>query len=285
MSAPSDPPPGAARDRQWEWHVPGAVAAEPQEPREPQAPGAVPPGPGGAGRGGLVALAVVAVLVLVVAGLVAVLGGGGGGGSPEGPAAEDCAGAGCGGPTAPGPQSMEIPEGYLGVASLGALTPDPGPPWTPYAGPGADELLAEDAHALEVRHTSTWISYFMVGRLGEFGLVSDPEDLRLTAAEIVDTWVFDYPYSGTTGLARSEPVLTDTRVDSHPAVLLETRVTWDSLDSSPDGYEDVALLLVDPGEDGIFLGVAAVPESGAGAYAGAVDALMQTTFRHGTYLP
>lgn len=289
MSAPSDPPPGAARDRQWEWHVPGAVAANPQEPRGAEAPVSAPEAPGGAprggagGRGGLVALAVVAVLVLVAVGLVAALGDGGG--SPEGPAAEDCEGAGCGGQGTPGPRTMEIPEGYLGVVSLGALTPDPGPPWTPYAGPGADELLAEDAHALEVRHTSTWISYFMVGRLGEFGLVSDPEDLRRTAAEIVDTWVFDYPYSGTTGLARSEPVLTDTRVDSHPAVLLETRVTWDTLDSSPDMYEDLALLLVDPGEDGIFLGVAAVPESGSAAYAGAVDALMQTTFRHNTYLP
>jgi len=230
-------------------------------------------------------MALVAVLALVVVGLVAVLGDGGDG--PEGPGAETCEGPGCGpsGQATPGPRTMEIPEGYLGVASLGALTPDPGSPWAPYAGPGADELLAEDAHALEVRHTSTWISYFMVGRLGEFGLVSDPEDLRRTAAEIVDTWVFDYPYSGTTGLARSEPVLTETRVDSHPAVLLETRVTWETLDSSPDMYEDVALLLVDPGEGGIFLGVAAVPESGAAAYEGAVDALMRTTFRHNTYLP
>lgn len=284
MSTPSDPPPEAARDLRWEWHAPGGVASEPspspQPSGAPQVPGRERPG----GRGGLVAVALVAVLAVVVVGLVAVLGDDGG---PEAPGAEACEGPGCGpaGQGTPGPRTMEIPEGYLAVVSLGALTPDPGSPWTPYAGPGADELLAEDAHALEIRHTSTWISYFMVGRLGEFGLVSDPEDLRRTAAEIVDTWVFDYPYSGTTGLARSEPVLTDTRVDSHPAVLLETRVTWETLGSSPDMYEDVALLLVDPGEDGIFLGVAAVPESGTAAYEGAVDALMRTTFRHNTYLP
>ncbi|WP_026922733.1 hypothetical protein [Glycomyces arizonensis] len=277
-ASPHDVPPDAARDRQWEWHAPQTMS-------ERAAPEPVEAKPGGTpGRGALVAIAVVAVLALAVAGLVAVLGDGG---SPEGPAAEGCEGADCGPETAtsPGPQTMEIPDGYLGVASLGALTPAPGPPWAPYAGPGADELLAEDAHALEIQHTATWISYLMVGRLGEFGLVADPENLREAAAEIVDTWVFDYPYSGTTGLERSEPVLTDTRVDSHPAVLLETRVTWDTLDASPDMYEDVALLLVDPGEEGIFLGVAAVPESGTAHYAGAVDALMQTTFRHNTYLP
>ncbi|WP_026928970.1 hypothetical protein [Glycomyces tenuis] len=275
MSAPSDPPPDTGRDRQWEWHAPQTVAPEPEAPAEAA--------PGGGGRAGLIVIAVVAVLALAVTGLVAVLGGDGG--SPEGPGGEECVGCGPEQGTSPSPQAMEIPEGYLGVASLGALTPAPGQPWVEYAGPGADELLAEDAHAMEIQHTATWISYLMVGRLGEFGLVADPENLRQTAVEIVDTWVFDYPYSGTTGLERSEPVLTETRVDSHPAVLLETRVTWDTLDSSPDTYEDVALLLVDPGEDGIFLGVAAVPESGTANYAGAVDALMRTTFQHNTYLP
>lgn len=274
MSSPSNPPPVAGRDQQWEWHAPETVAPEPQAPPE------TPPG-GSPGRGGLVVLAAVAALIMVVVGLVAVFDGGG---SPE-DADEGCVGCGPEQQASPSPHAMEIPDGYLGVASLGALTPAPGPPWTEYVGPGAEELLAEDAHAMNIQHTATWISYLMVGRLGEFALVADPENLSETAAEIVDTWVFDYPYSGTTGLERSEPVLTETRVDSHPAVLLETRVAWDTLDSSPDTYEDVALLLVDPGEGGIFLGVAAVPESGTANYEGAVDALMRTTFRHNTYLP
>lgn len=289
MTSPANPPPGAARDQQWEWRTPGTIAPgpPPAPPSEPprERPAVRPDGPGP--RGGLIVIAVVAVLAVAAAGLVAAFSGSGGG-SSERPAAEGCEGIGCGGPDADataGPRTLEIPEGHLGVASLGALTPAPGSPWSPYVGPGSDELLADDAHALEIRHTTTWISYFMVGRLGEFGLVSDPEHLPQTAVEIVDTWVFDYPYRGTTGLERSEPALTETRVDGHPAVLLETRVTWDTLDSSPDMYEDLALLLVDPGEGGIFLGVAAVPESGEAQYEAAVDSLMRTTFRHNTYLP
>ncbi|GAB3646216.1 hypothetical protein [Glycomyces tarimensis] len=276
MSSHSDSPPATARDAGWEWHAPSTAPPEP-----PPDPATKPGGPGG--RAGLIAIAVVAVVVLAIVGIVAVLGDGGG--APGEEPAASCEGDDCGPAGTQGPQTMEIPEGYLGVVSLGALTPDPGTPWSLYSGPGADELLAEDAHALKIQHTDTWISYLMVGRLGEFGLVSDPENLSRTAAEIVDTWVFDYPYAGTTGLERSEPVLTETVVDSHPAVLLETRVTWDTLDSSPDAYEDVALLLVDPGDDGIFLGVAAVPESGTAQYEEAVDALMRTTFQHNTYLP
>ncbi|GAB3219073.1 hypothetical protein GCM10027447_00990 [Glycomyces halotolerans] len=230
-------------------------------------------------------LAVVAVMVLVVAGLVALLGDDGE--TPGGPTGPECeAGEACGAhePSLE-PEAMEIPDGHLGVRSLGALTPIPDDGWFDYRGPGADELLAEDAHAVSVSHTDTWISYMMVGRLGEFGLNADPEDLHGTATEIIDTWVFDYPYSSATNVARSEPVLTDTVVDSHPAVLLETRVTWDSLENSPDTYEDVALLLVDPGDDGIFLGVAAVPESGSHRFEPAVEALLATTFQHNKYLP
>ncbi|WP_100449090.1 hypothetical protein [Glycomyces xiaoerkulensis] len=252
--------------------------------RPPTEPVPAEPPPDAGGRGGLVAIVVVAALALVAAGLAALFTGGGDSG---GEAADDCRGAECGAGPSQGlePQEMEIPDDRLGVRSLGALTPVPPDGWTQYRGPGADELLAEDAHALSVSHTDTWISYMMVGRLGEFALEADPEDLHGTATEIVDTWVFDYPYSSATGVARSEPELTDTVVDSHPAVLLETRVTWDSLENSPDTYEDVALLLVDPGQDGIFLGVAAVPESGTQRFEPAVEALLATTFRHNTFLP
>ncbi|MCH7231978.1 hypothetical protein L0U85_14100 [Glycomyces sp. L485] len=272
MSSQSQPAtPAAARVAGWDWQVPRAEAEAPTEAPAP------PRGP----RTGLIVAAVVAALAVAVTGLVAVLGGGG----PPVPESSRCEGADCGQTETEGPRAMEIPEGHLGVVSLGALTPHPGTPWSDYAGPGADELLADDAHALAIRHTDRWISYFMVGRLGEFGLIAEPENLRRAAVEIVDTWVFDYPYSGTTGLEMSDPKLTETVVDSQPAVLLETRVTWDTLDSSPDAFEDLALLLVDPGEGGIFLGVAAVPESGTAHYEAAVDALMRTTFRHNTYLP
>ncbi|WP_199034551.1 hypothetical protein [Glycomyces salinus] len=238
------------------------------------------PAPGTRGRGGLIIGAVVLVLALAVTGAVALLGGDGG----DTPIGGDEPVEG-GVETSLVPQELEIPDGYLGVRSLGALTPIPQDGWHAYAGPGSDELLAEDAHAMSVSHGNNWISYFMVGRLGEFALNADPEDLRSTATEIVDTWVFDYPYSGTTGLTRSEPELTDLVVDTHPAVLLETRVSWDSLDSSPDEYEDLALLLVNPGDDGIFLGVAAVPESGTQRFEPAVEALLDTTFQHNTYKP
>lgn len=239
------------------------------------------PAPGTRGRGGLIIGVVVLALALVVTGVVALLGGDGDGETPIGGGQPTEGGA----ETSLVPRELEIPEDHLGVRSLGALTPIPQDGWHHYTGPGSDELLAEDAHAMRVSHGNNWISYFMVGRLGEFALDADPEDLRSTATEIVDTWVFDYPYSGTTGLARSEPELTDTVVDSYPAVLLETRVSWDSLESSPDDYEDVALLLVDPGNGGIFLGVAAVPESGTQRFEPAVEALLATTFRHNTYKP
>ena len=232
------------------------------------------------GRSGLIVGAAVLALALAVTGLVAFLGSGG----ESRPPAADRPAAG-GAETSAPPQELEIPDGYLGVRSLGALTPIPQDGWHDYTGPGSDELLAEDAHAMSVPHGGNWISYLMVGRLGEFALDADPEDLRTTASEIVDTWVFDYPYSGSTGLTRSEPELTDTVVDSFPAVLLETRVSWDAIDSSPDDFEDVALLLVDPGEGGIFLGVAAVPESGTQRYEPAVEALLETTFQHNTYKP
>lgn len=274
MSAPSNPPPGPRADA-FLWEVP-APEPEPRAP-EPQRPGR--------SRSGLLAIAAIVVaLALGITAMVALSGGDDA--APE--ASGECeAGQDCGAGEQPSlePREMEIPDGHMGVRSLGALTPIPEEGWSPYAGPGADELLAEDAHAVFVSHTDRWISYLMVGRLGEFGLEAEPEDLSATATEIVETWVFDYPYSGTTGLAMSDPVLTDTTVDSQPAVLLETRVTWDSLDSSPDTYEDVALLLVDPGEGGIFLGVAAVPESGTHRFERAVDALMATTFQHNTYVP
>lgn len=232
------------------------------------------------GRGGLIVGAGVLVLALAITGVVALFTGGG----PSG--GDEPLGADGGDPQTSLPlQELEIPDGYLGVRSLGALTPIPQDGWHEHRGPGADELLAEDAHALQVSHGDNWISYLMVGRLGEFALNADPEDLRSTATEIVDTWVFDYPYSGTTGLTRSEPELTDTVVDAYPAVLLETRVSWDTLESSPDAYEDLALLLVNSGDGGIFLGVAAVPESGTQRFEPAVDALLETTFQHNTFVP
>jgi len=166
----------------------------------------------------------------------------------------------------------------LTVSSLGAVTPLPGDPWEFYSGPGGTGRLSTDSHSYYIPHTSSWISYLEVGVLDSSYFPYDPADLPGSAGAAMDAWAVSSAFGSTEGLQIGETTLTETEVDGRPAALAETTVSWTSSPSTPDLYEDIAILLVDV--DGVngFVGLASVPESGTDARQAAIDALLATTF-------
>ncbi|GAB3647797.1 flagellar basal body-associated FliL family protein [Glycomyces tarimensis] len=172
-----------------------------------------------------------------------------------------------------------VPDGdALTVESLGAVTPLPGDPWEPYAGPGAVGNVSTDTHALVIQHTESWISYMEVGLFDGAVTAYDPADLQGSAEGLMNHWAEGFAFGSVEGLEVSETEFTDVEVDGRPAVLAESTVSWTSSDSTEDGYEDIAFLVVDV--DGVngFIGLASVPESGTEHRQAAVDALLATTF-------
>lgn len=176
------------------------------------------------------------------------------------------------------PPPPEPDTDALTVASLGAVTPNPGASWEFYDGPGANGNLSTDAHAYYIRHTDSWISYLEVGMVNSAYLAYDPADLRGSADGAMDTWTSGFAFGSTEDLEVAATTLTDVEVDGRPGVLAETTVSWTSSEHTPDLYEDIAILMVDV--DGVngFIGLASVPESGTEARQAAIDALLATTF-------
>ncbi|THV43433.1 hypothetical protein [Glycomyces buryatensis] len=165
----------------------------------------------------------------------------------------------------------------LTVGSLGALTPIPGDEWELYleAGSAADPMGDAEAYALQ--HTDDWISFFGVGVYSSAYAVYDPADLETSAIEAMSVWA-STSFTGATGYEAGDATLTETEVDGHPAMLVEMRNSWESVEGVDDSYEDTAILVVDV--DGVngFIGVASVAESGTDSYDAAVEALLATVF-------
>ncbi|THV24356.1 hypothetical protein [Glycomyces paridis] len=165
----------------------------------------------------------------------------------------------------------------LTVASLGAVTPLPSEEWLPYAGPGTSDGLLLDAHISIIQHTDVWISYFGVGVFSSLEAPYDPADLNATAEGAAAYWL-DGAFGSVTDYQQGEITYTEVEVDGRPGVLAEWRNSWAESSSTPDLYEDTAILVVDV--DGVngFIGVASVSESATDEYAPAVDAILATVF-------
>lgn len=165
----------------------------------------------------------------------------------------------------------------LTVASLGAVTPSPGPEWSPYYGPGENYGLANDSEAYFIQHTDTWISYFSVGIFSNLAAPYDPADLRGSAQAATSYWLED-AFESTVGFVQGEITYTNVEVDGRPGVLAEWHNSWQSSANTDDLFEDTALLVVDV--DGVngFVGVASTSEAAADLYGPALDALLATDF-------
>jgi hypothetical protein len=164
------------------------------------------------------------------------------------------------------------------VESLGAVTPAPGEPWMYYAGPAVQGRASDDSSAHFIPHTDDWISYMEVGLATGVYAPYDPADLGGSAVAALEAWTGGGAFSSADGVEMSEPTVTETEVDGLPAVMAEMTVSWSSITSTSDTYEDVTVVLVDV--DGVtgFIGLMSVPESGTDAKQAAVDALLATTF-------
>ncbi|MFC4336096.1 hypothetical protein [Salininema proteolyticum] len=200
--------------------------------------------------------------------------------SGEGEITEDCAVEPCdNGEGAPGLGAFEIPQGYLGVETLGALTPRPEGPWIDYLPAGSKDNFSTDTQAINLQHTGNWISYVSVGQYSQLSLEADTDDIEDAADKALSAWTYGSSFECTKGAEYSPVEVTYTRVDGFPAALATTKITWDDGGScTTDTFEDVALLLVELEDGEVFAGTASIPESGTEYYDAALDALLQTTF-------
>lgn len=177
------------------------------------------------------------------------------------------------------PDSFEIPEGYLGVASLGALTREPGSPFEPYQGPEASNALAVDMHAHAYSITETWTAYFAVGKFDSSLVPYNADDLAGTAEAAVEAWADSSAFGGVTGLETDHVATDKTTIDGRPGVLTSSLFSWESSEYTTDTFESVFLLLVDVDGEG-WVGFASVPESAQDHLGLATQALVNTTFAY-----
>lgn len=177
------------------------------------------------------------------------------------------------------PDDFEIPDGHLGVASLGALTAEPGTPFSWYAGPGSRNPVASDVHAYSYAVNDAWIAYVAVGKLSSGAVDYDPEDIEQSAEDVVDARINGGAFSSVEGMESSLVSTNKLVIGGRTGALTSSVVTWETSGSSDDSYEVVYLLLVDV-EGEAWVGLASIPES-ADEYADAATlALVDTTFAY-----
>ena len=281
------PPQYSLQDHQAGYEPPGGYGPPAQQPYgQYQQYGPPPVPPRSRGGSGMVVLIVVVLIVMIgggVAGFLLL------GGDDEGTttAGDDATSQSDDEPSSEtsDDETVEPPpaDEVLVVSSLGANTPVPASgDWQPYRDPGSTGNISEDASSYYIDHGNNWMSYIEVGVASAMVMTYDPADLMASADQAIAYWTVDSGAFGSTEYTRVSPTeYIQTEVGGLPAVLAETRVSWNTSSNTEDGFEDVAILLVDV--DGVngFIGLASVSESGADSYQAAVDALLATTFDGG----
>lgn len=176
------------------------------------------------------------------------------------------------------PDEFEIPAGYLGVQSIGALTREPDG-FEEYSGPAEATQVAVDAHTYNYQTHDGWMSLVTVGVFDTNGVVLDTEDLEGTAEAALEAWAHSSAFSSVSGMTiewvGTESIPVDGKTGAMTAALLQ----WDPGDYTHETLEAVQVILVEIDETTAWIGLASVAESHFDShYEAAGFALINTTF-------
>ncbi|MCH7229314.1 hypothetical protein L0U85_00315 [Glycomyces sp. L485] len=176
------------------------------------------------------------------------------------------------------PDEFEIPAGYLGVRSLGALTREPDG-FEEYAGPAEATQVSVDAHTYNYQTHDGWMSSVSVGVFDANGVVLDTDDLEGTAEAALEAWAHSSAFEQVSGMTIEWVDTQLLPVDGKTGAMTAAMLRWDPGDHTQDTSEAVQLILVEIDETTAWIGLASVTESHFDShYEAATFALINTTF-------
>ncbi|WP_100444818.1 hypothetical protein [Glycomyces xiaoerkulensis] len=177
------------------------------------------------------------------------------------------------------PDRFEIPAGYLGVASLCALTRAP-EQLAECAPPGGATALAVDAHTFCYEDEEGHYSELTVGVWDVSGVVLDPDDLEGTAEATVAAWADTADFEHASGLEIDWTSTRATPFDvDKTGVMSAAGFEWDGSTRTDDTFAVVQVVIVELDRSTAWIGLMNLAGSHFDEFLDPVGAAMvNTTF-------